>query len=691
MRLHRERWLAELCATTDLTPLLQQLDLVTLSLLACASHGWSYAVEIFRAEETRIPDRIGRPPPGSLGYYWDWAKSCMESFQTFVLPRYLKLQHLNLGVKGSWAPTWGSLGVHSWISSSAVHSLSSWPQLRTLTVEDINADVAPALFTGAAALLHLRVINVSFNGGADLIDDDLMRFINACPRLRSIRVAYGSWRRPFSETVEEGSPEQGLHQFVAQGVFIRHTLDCLAERAPNLRVLRLDQASGATPARVAAIARGCPRLEELVLNECLLIDDAAIIDVASGCPQLKVLDLEQCVNIGDAGICAVASGCPQLKILNLKGCHRIGDASANALPVGCPRLQTVDVRKWREGYTCRHNQITSNGLTSLLSLRALTACYINESPSLPITVIDGALAAHPNVTGLNQRITIKVATQDGSEIFFKCRMTKPLVRLMNIFCTRNGVAANSVRFLFDGCRINGHQTPEELEMEDGDVIDVMVEQQGWMPWAAPLATTPLLCGTADPTALAPSDVALLKATAVGPHAKPGRREVVIQRPVLAAADCATLMEHADRMMTHSDSATHPVSVDELVMLLNRAALQKIYALGEDAMRESRPRHARFVHEQMPWPRLALRRRNATAAHDARIAFHRDGSRVVVHVPLNEDFVGGKLMLARGDRVHALEPAPGLGTAIDNAVVHAVSAVTAGSRYVLLAAFRVAEE
>lgn len=76
------------------------------------------------------------------------------------------------------------------------------------------------------------------------------------------------------------------------------------------------------------------------------------------------------------------------------------------------------------------------------------------------------------------QINLKVVTQDGNEIFFKCKMTTPLDKLMKAFCNRNGVAANSVRFLFDGNRINGTQTPSELDMEDGDVIDVMVEQQG---------------------------------------------------------------------------------------------------------------------------------------------------------------------------------------------------------------------
>lgn len=65
-----------------------------------------------------------------------------------------------------------------------------------------------------------------------------------------------------------------------------------------------------------------------------------------------------------------------------------------------------------------------------------------------------------------------------TEVFFKMRMTTQLERLMSTFCTRQGIHPASVRFLFDGNRINGRQTPQELEMEDGDTIDVMVEQRG---------------------------------------------------------------------------------------------------------------------------------------------------------------------------------------------------------------------
>jgi len=77
-----------------------------------------------------------------------------------------------------------------------------------------------------------------------------------------------------------------------------------------------------------------------------------------------------------------------------------------------------------------------------------------------------------------EAINLKVVTQSGNEIYFKCKMTTALTKLMNAFCQREGVTMQSVRFLFDGARINPNQTPKELDMEDGDVIDVMVEQQG---------------------------------------------------------------------------------------------------------------------------------------------------------------------------------------------------------------------
>lgn len=49
---------------------------------------------------------------------------------------------------------------------------------------------------------------------------------------------------------------------------------------------------------------------------------------------------------------------------------------------------------------------------------------------------------------------------------------------MEAYCKRQGLSAASVRFVFDGNRIDGKETAEELDMDDQDVIDVLVEQTG---------------------------------------------------------------------------------------------------------------------------------------------------------------------------------------------------------------------
>ena len=75
-------------------------------------------------------------------------------------------------------------------------------------------------------------------------------------------------------------------------------------------------------------------------------------------------------------------------------------------------------------------------------------------------------------------INIKVVSQDGNEIFFKLKRTTPFRKLMDAYANRTGAGLNTLRFLFDGQRMNEDQTPASLDMEDQDSIDVMIEQQG---------------------------------------------------------------------------------------------------------------------------------------------------------------------------------------------------------------------
>eukprot|EP00825_Cyclidium_porcatum_P042550 TRINITY_DN584_c0_g3_i4.p1 TRINITY_DN584_c0_g3~~TRINITY_DN584_c0_g3_i4.p1 ORF type:complete len:143 (-),score=42.88 TRINITY_DN584_c0_g3_i4:361-789(-) len=75
-------------------------------------------------------------------------------------------------------------------------------------------------------------------------------------------------------------------------------------------------------------------------------------------------------------------------------------------------------------------------------------------------------------------INLKVKAQDGEEVFFKIKKTTQFKKLMEAYCQRQSVTLQSVRFIFDGDRILETNTPNDMGMENGDEIDVVVEQQG---------------------------------------------------------------------------------------------------------------------------------------------------------------------------------------------------------------------
>ncbi|KAG8675442.1 hypothetical protein FPOAC1_001421 [Fusarium poae] len=87
----------------------------------------------------------------------------------------------------------------------------------------------------------------------------------------------------------------------------------------------------------------------------------------------------------------------------------------------------------------------------------------------------------------SEHLNIKV-TDNNNEVFFKIKRTTKLEKLMTAFCERQGKTTSSVRFLFDGTRVQPTDTPDAvryafvhhtpLEMQDGDTLEVHQEQVG---------------------------------------------------------------------------------------------------------------------------------------------------------------------------------------------------------------------
>jgi len=89
----------------------------------------------------------------------------------------------------------------------------------------------------------------------------------------------------------------------------------------------------------------------------------------------------------------------------------------------------------------------------------------------------------------SKHINIKVVNSEGNEVFFKIKKNTKLRKLMDAYCKRQGLVNGSVRFSFDGNRVNPETTPDDIGIQSDDIIDAMVEQTGgqryyhcWNSW-----------------------------------------------------------------------------------------------------------------------------------------------------------------------------------------------------------------
>ncbi|KAK4683746.1 small ubiquitin-related modifier, partial [Tremellales sp. Uapishka_1] len=75
-------------------------------------------------------------------------------------------------------------------------------------------------------------------------------------------------------------------------------------------------------------------------------------------------------------------------------------------------------------------------------------------------------------------LNIKIVSTDGNEVFFKIKKTTKLNKLKTAYADRVGTDVAAIRLLFDGKRIMDDETANDLDMEEGDAIEVLLEQVG---------------------------------------------------------------------------------------------------------------------------------------------------------------------------------------------------------------------
>ncbi|KAI6879179.1 hypothetical protein KC318_g18158 [Hortaea werneckii] len=81
-------------------------------------------------------------------------------------------------------------------------------------------------------------------------------------------------------------------------------------------------------------------------------------------------------------------------------------------------------------------------------------------------------------TPAQDQLTLKFRDMNGFSIDFKLKPITKLGKAMTAFSARLQKDTKELRFLSEGRRVLPDQTPSDLELEDGDEIDVHMEQIG---------------------------------------------------------------------------------------------------------------------------------------------------------------------------------------------------------------------
>jgi len=77
-----------------------------------------------------------------------------------------------------------------------------------------------------------------------------------------------------------------------------------------------------------------------------------------------------------------------------------------------------------------------------------------------------------------EHIKLKVLGQDHTEVHFKVKKTTNLSKVKKHYAERQGKSVDTLRFMYEGRRINDFDTPKQLDMQDEDIIEVYQEQTG---------------------------------------------------------------------------------------------------------------------------------------------------------------------------------------------------------------------
>jgi len=113
--------------------------------------------------------------------------------------------------------------------------------------------------------------------------------------------------------------------------------------------------------------------------------------------------------------------------------------------------------------------------TNILGYDTPSSIHLSVADIIECVVVDAPVADKEEE---NEENTIEVKFQGNdpdSKKTFKASKTDPLEKLMAAYCEFRKLPRSRLKFSFDGDELKGGETPEQLDMENEDVIDVRIK------------------------------------------------------------------------------------------------------------------------------------------------------------------------------------------------------------------------
>ena len=216
----------------------------------------------------------------------------------------------------------------------------------------------------------------------------------------------------------------------------------LARAARQLRVVNV-LGYGLDGPSLIALAKACPNLEELTCFSPRVLDTPDSFPLNLGVSNLEYFN--------DKGALALARSCKSLRRLGILGSgYAFSDAAFVHLVKSCKHLVKLD--------------LVGNILPTAIKRQLRRIAEDRNRPEFRIAE--------------DRVMRIEVACpQEGYSRLLTTRSSDPLGRLMDAYCQIEDAHMDDVRFVFDGEPLDPESTPEDLEMDDRDVVEVFYEYE----------------------------------------------------------------------------------------------------------------------------------------------------------------------------------------------------------------------